>query len=151
MGSKSYMCSGRTCPVRSRSRKGTIGSSKERAGNTSGHKSICVSILRSWRHSGTCKANCQYWNGHLLLSGVSTLPLSLQGCVCRFVVRLLFWYAKIRLPIIPYCTALQATQGESWVTAFKRWDVYVDPCYKLYPDIVSKITMETVLAPTMEV
>jgi hypothetical protein len=30
------------------------------------------------------------------------------------------------------------------MTAFKRWDVYVDPCYKLYPDVVKKIKMETV-------
>ena len=36
------------------------------------------------------------------------------------------------------------------MTAFKRWDVYVDPCYKLYPDVVAKITMETVLAPTIQ-
>lgn len=47
--------------------------------------------------------------------------------------------------------ALQATQGESWATAFKRWDVYVDPCYRLYPDEVRQIKMETVNAPTMEV
>ncbi len=39
----------------------------------------------------------------------------------------------------------------AWATAFKRWDVYVDPCYKLYPEEVRQIKMETVNAPTMEV
>jgi hypothetical protein len=64
------------------------------------------------------------------------------GCCSRV-------HKYVTAPSIFGLTALQATQGESWMTAFKHWDVYVDPCYKLYPDVVAKITMETVLAPTM--
>ncbi len=50
-----------------------------------------------------------------------------------------------------FVLALQATQGEAWAMAFKRWDVYVDPCCKLYPEEVRQIKMETVNAPTMQV
>jgi hypothetical protein len=52
---------------------------------------------------------------------------------------------------IPVQLALQATQGEGWIPALKRWNLYVDPCYKLYPDVIEQIKMETVHAPTMEV
>jgi hypothetical protein len=55
------------------------------------------------------------------------------------------------LYVVPVQLALQATQGEGWITAFKRWNLYVDPCFKLYPDVLQQIKRETVHAPTMEV
>jgi hypothetical protein len=111
---------------------------------------------------------CQYYEAGAVAAHVRrTVHIGMGTCSCleyqrfRFPCKdvfagsclcwLVFSCAYVTAPSICGFTALQATQGESWMTAFKRWDVYVDPCYKLYPDVLAKITMETVLAPTMEV
>jgi hypothetical protein len=99
---------------------------------------------------------CQYYEAGTVAAHVRrTVNIGMGTCSCleyqryRFPCKdvfagsclcwLLFSCAYVTASFIFGLTALQATQGESWMTAFKRWDVYVDPCYKLYSDIVAKI------------
>ncbi len=100
---------------------------------------------------------CQYYEAGTVAAHVRrTVNIGMGTCSCleyqryRFPFKdvfagsclcwLLFSCACVPPSFIFGLTARQAAQGESWMTAFKRWDVYVvNPCYKLYPE------------PTMEV
>jgi hypothetical protein len=44
--------------------------------------------------------------------------------------------------------ALQATRGDAWLTVVRTFNVYVDTCFQLKPNLA--MVMETVIAPDME-
>jgi hypothetical protein len=123
------------------------------AGRSAGHcswfRSICMPVLRSWRSVRTCQTLFEHDHGerhvHVWNTNAFASPARMFLPVCdAFFIGLILICHSFHSHV--FILALQGTQGEAWATAFKRWDVHVDPCYKLYPEEVRQMKMETVNA-----
>ena len=91
---------------------------------------------------GTEQYQCQYYDATTAAAHVRrSLNLTTASCTCLA-------YQTYRFPCKEVFACLQATRGEAWIAVVNTFNVYVDPCFRLKPDM--EIVMEAVIAPDME-
>ena len=91
---------------------------------------------------GPDQYQCQYYDAGTAAAHVQRcLNIAAARCTC-------LEYQTYRFPCKDVFAALQATRGDAWITVVKKFNVYVDTCFQLKPDMA--MVMETVIAPDME-
>jgi hypothetical protein len=91
---------------------------------------------------GPDQYQCQYYDPGTAAAHVQRcLNIAAARCTC-------LEYQTYRFPCKDVFAALQATRGDAWITVVKTFNVYVDTCFQLNPNLA--IVMETVIAPDME-
>jgi hypothetical protein len=100
----------------------------------------------------TCRS--YKWAPIIISASITTLGLQLHMCHVQRCLNIAaarctcLEYQTYRFPCKDVFAALQATRGDAWITVVKTFNVYVDTCFQLDPNLA--MVMETAIAPDME-